>query len=186
MPVEPEIGLTRETVYDGKLFKVYRETVRLSDGRVRPREIVQHPGAVALVVVDDDSNLLLVRQYRRAVDRALLEIPAGTREKGEEPEACARREIQEETGYKAGKVEKLGGFYSAPGFCTEFLHCFLCTELSDSRLQGDEDESMELVRLSVPEALAAIASGEICDAKSICGIMLWLNRNQKSEVRSQK
>jgi ADP-ribose pyrophosphatase len=186
MPAEPEIGLTKETVYDGKLFKVYRETVRLSDGRVRPREIVQHPGAVALVVVDSGGNLLLVRQYRRAADRALLEIPAGTREQGEEPEACARREIQEETGYKAGKVEKLGGFYSAPGFCTEFLHCFLCTELSDSRLQGDEDESMELVRLSAEEALAAIASGAICDAKSICGIMLWLNKGQKSEIRNQK
>jgi ADP-ribose pyrophosphatase len=178
MPVEPEIGLTKQIVYDGKLFKVNLETVRLSDGRVRPREIVLHPGAVALVVVDGDGKLLLVRQYRRAADRALLEIPAGTREKDEEPEACARREIQEETGYKAGKIERLGGFYSAPGFCTEFLHCYLCTDLSDSRLQGDEDESMELVRLPVDEVLAAIASGEMCDAKSICGIMLWLNRGR--------
>jgi len=178
MPAEPEVGLTREIAFDGKLFKVYRETVKLHDGRVRPREIVVHPGAVALVVVDDSGKLILVRQYRRAVDRPLLEIPAGTREKDEDPEACARREIQEETGYKAGKVELLGGFYSAPGFCTEYLYCYLMTDLSDSRLQGDEDESMETVRMTVDEAMHAIDTGEICDAKSICGIMLWLNRKR--------
>jgi ADP-ribose pyrophosphatase len=178
MPAEPEVGLTREIAYDGKLFKVYKETVKLHDGRVRPREIVVHPGAVAMVVVDDAGKLILVRQYRRAIDSPLLEIPAGTREKDEDPEACARREIQEETGYKAGAVERLGGFYSAPGFCTEYLHCYLMTDLSDSRLQGDEDESMETVSMTVEEVKHAIDTGEICDAKSICGIMLWLNRKR--------
>src|SRR5947208_5665637 len=112
MALEPEIGLTKELVYDGKLFKVYRETVRLPNGKVRPREIVAHPGAVALVVVDESNRLLMVRQYRRAADGVLLEIPAGTREAGEDPESCARREVCEETGYEARSIERIGGFYS--------------------------------------------------------------------------
>ena len=177
MPIEPEIGLTKETVYDGKLFKVYRETVRLANGSVRPREIVAHPGAVALVFVDDADLLLMVRQYRHAAGKVLLEIPAGTREAGEDSETCARREVQEETGYQARKVERLGGFYSAPGFCTEFLDCYLMTDLTESPGEADEDENIEVERLSADEALARIRSGEICDAKSICGIMLWLHHN---------
>lgn len=180
MAVEPEIGLTKETVYDGKLFQVYKEMVRLPDGSVRPREIVLHPGAVALVVVDDSGRLVLVRQYRRAADRVLLEIPAGTREAGEDPLECARREIREETGYEAANVESLGGFYSAPGFCTEYLTCYLMTGLTENPAAGDEDENIEVVHLTLDEAIEAIKSGEICDAKTICGIMLW--RNVKRET----
>ena len=175
MPIEPEVGLSKETVYDGKLFKVYKETVRLPDGRERPREIVGHPGAVAMVVVDDQSRLILVRQYRRAADRALLEIPAGTREPDEDPEQCALREVREETGYEAGKVERLGGFYSAPGFCTEYLHCYLLTDLRESPGAFDEDENIEVEHLTADAALEAIRRGEICDAKSICGILMWRN-----------
>src|SRR5688500_5657767 len=129
MPIEPEVGLSKEMVYDGKLFKVVREVVRIANGNERPREIVEHPGAVALVAVDADGKLLMVRQYRRAATKVLLEIPAGTREKGEDSEACARRELIEETGYEATHVRKLGGFFSAPGFCTEYLDCYLMTGL---------------------------------------------------------
>ncbi|MBF6611752.1 MAG: NUDIX hydrolase [Chloroflexi bacterium] len=173
--MEPEVELSRETVFDGKLIKVLKEMVRLPDGNVRPREIVVHPGAVALVVVDQDEKLVLVRQYRRATDKVLLEIPAGTRESDEDAEACARREVQEEVGYAAGRVERLGGFYSAPGFCTEYLDCYLLTDLKESRLQPDDDEKIEVVKLSSEEARDAIQRGEICDAKSICGILLWLS-----------
>lgn len=179
MAIEPEVEISRETVFDGKLIKVLKEMVRLPDGNVRPREIVVHPGAVALVVVDQDEKLVLVRQYRRATDKVLLEIPAGTRESDEDAEACARREVQEEVGYAAGRVERLGGFYSAPGFCTEYLDCYLLTDLKESRLQPDDDEKIEVVKLSAEEARDAIQRGEICDAKSICGILLWL-----SSVRS--
>ncbi len=175
MSIEPEVELSRETVFDGKLIKVLKETVRLPDGNVRPREIVVHPGAVALVVVDQDEKLVLVRQYRRATDKVLLEIPAGTRENGEDAETCARREVQEEAGYSAGRVERLGGFYSAPGFCTEYLDCYLLTDLKESRLQPDDDENIEVVKLSAEEARDAIQRGEICDAKSICGILMWLS-----------
>ncbi len=176
MAIEPEIGLSIETVYDGRLIKVVREMVRIANGNERSREIVIHPGAVAMVVVDSDGKLIMVKQYRRAPDRVLLEIPAGTREKGEDAEACARREVQEETGYAAGQVEKLGGFYSAPGFCTEFLDCYLLSGLTESRGQADDDENIEIERLTLAEARAAIDRGEICDAKSICGILLWAGR----------
>ena len=175
MAIEPEVGLAEETVYDGKLFKVVKETVRLHDGRERPREIVVHPGAVALVAVDADGNLLLVRQYRRAANRVLLEIPAGTREPDESAEECARRELIEETGYRAGTVTRLGGFYSAPGFCTEFLDCFLLTDLTEETGAADEDENIELERLTIEEAISAIRRGEIQDAKTLCGLMLWMN-----------
>jgi ADP-ribose pyrophosphatase len=173
MAIEPEVGLSKETVYDGRLFKVVREQVRLANGNVRPREIVVHPGAVALVPVDDEDRILLVRQYRRAADRVLLEIPAGTREPGEDAEACALRELREETGFRAAHIERLAGFYSAPGFCTEWLECYLLTDLSEAPGEADDDENIELERLTADEAIAAITRGDICDAKSICGILLW-------------
>ena len=179
MAIEPEVELSSEIVYNGKLFKVRKEMVRLPDGNERPREIVVHPGAVALVVVDNDNKLILVRQYRRAVDSVLLEIPAGTREQGEDAEACAKREVREETGYAARNVEKLGGFYSAPGFCTEFLDCYLMTELVDDPSQADDDENIEIERLTADEALEAIWKGEIRDAKSISGILLWINKESR-------
>jgi ADP-ribose pyrophosphatase len=175
MAIEPEVGLSKETVYDGKLFKVVKEKVHIANGNERPREIVVHPGAVALVVVDNDDKIILVRQYRRAADRVLLEIPAGTREPGEDSEACARRELTEETGYEAAKVEHLGGFYSAPGFCTEYLECYLMRDLKEKRGTADDDENIEIERLTAEEAIEAIKRGEICDAKSICGILIWKN-----------
>ncbi|HEY0070203.1 MAG TPA: NUDIX hydrolase, partial [Chloroflexia bacterium] len=159
MAIEPEVGLSKETVYDGKLFKVVKEKVRLHDGRERPREIVVHPGAVALVVVDAEDRLVMVRQYRRAADSVLLEVPAGTREPGEDAETCARREVLEETGYSAGTVERLGGFYSAPGFCTEFLECYLLTGLSEGQAGGDEDENIEIELLTFEQALDTIRPG---------------------------
>lgn len=180
MAIEPEVGLSKETVYDGKLIKVVKEMVRLPDGRERPRELVLHPGAVALVVVDNEDRLVMVRQYRRAADGVLLEIPAGTREPGEDAETCARREVLEETGYSAGRVERLGGFYSAPGFCTEFLECFLLTDLSEGQAGGDEDENIEIERLTFAEVLESIRRGEIRDAKSIAGILMWHNLKGKS------
>jgi ADP-ribose pyrophosphatase len=176
MAIEPEMGISSEVVYDGRLIKVVKEKVRITNGEERWREIVVHPGAVALVVADSDDRLIMVKQYRRAADRVLLEIPAGTREKGEDSESCARREVMEETGYAAGRVEKLGGFFSAPGFCTEYLDCYLLTELTESPAQADDDENIEVARLTLDEARAAIKRGEICDAKSICGILLWAER----------
>jgi ADP-ribose pyrophosphatase len=174
MPIEPEVGLEKETIYKGKLFTVEREKVRLANGNERAREIVVHPGAVALVAVDDEGRLLMVRQYRRAADRVMLEIPAGTREPGEDAESCARRELIEETGYEASEVRKLGGFFSAPGFCTEYLHCYLMTGLRERTGLADEDENIELERLTRDELMSLISRGEIEDSKTLSGVMLWI------------
>jgi len=179
LALEAELGVSEETVYDGKLIKVVKEIVRLPDGRERPREIVRHRGAVALVPVDNEGLLVLVRQYRRAAGQVLLEIPAGTREAGEDAEACARRELVEEIGYAAGSIERLGGFYSAPGFCTEYLDCFLLTNLTEANGTADDDEDIVVARLSAEAALEAIRTGEICDAKSICGILMWMALQRK-------
>ena len=182
MPIEPEVGLSKETVFDGRLIKVIKEKVRIANGNEKFREIVVHPGAVALVVVDNEGKLIMVKQYRRAVDRVLLEIPAGTREKDEDAEACRAAGSNGRNRVCCGPVEKLGGFFSAPGFCTEYLDCYLLTDLTESPGQADDDEDIEVERLTLDQARAAIAHGEICDAKSICGILLWANRRQKSET----
>ena len=171
--------LHTDHIYSGKIISVDVEHVRLPNGREARREIVRHPGAVVLVAVDSDERLLLVRQYRRAADQVLLELPAGTREAGEAASATAGRELEEETGYRAGQITRLGGFYSAPGFCTEYLECFLCTDLSPSDAQPEDDESFEHSRLTIAELQTAIADGQIEDAKTLAGLTLYLlHRNQ--------
>jgi ADP-ribose pyrophosphatase len=166
--------LHTEHIYKGKIVSLDVEEVRLPNGREAKREIVRHPGAVVLVVVDDQERLLLVRQYRRAADRDLLELPAGTRETGEDAAVTAARELGEETGYQAAQIQRLGGFFSAPGFCAEYLECYLCTGLTESDAQPEEDESFEHSRLTVPELQAAIRRGEIEDAKTLAALTLYL------------
>ena len=149
------------------------QTVRLDDGREPVSEVVLHSPVVAMVPIDAEGQIVLVRQFRAPAAASLLEIPAGSIDAGEDIEAAAQRELQEEIGMRAGSLRRLGGFYSAPGFCTEFLHIFLCEDLSASRLEADEDEQIEVERRSLGEALAAIASGEIRDAKSVAGLLLY-------------
>lgn len=149
------------------------QTVRLDDGRTPVQEVVLHRPCVAMVPVDADGRILLVRQFRAPAAASLLEIPAGSIDEGEDIEPAAQRELQEETGMRAGSLRRLGGFYSAPGYCTEFLHVFLCEDLSASRLEADEDEQIAVQRLTLEEALAAVASGEIRDAKSVAGLLLY-------------
>ena len=177
MPQLPKL-LSSETAYTGRLFNVELDTIEMDGGIVAKREILKHPGAVCMVPIDDDGRLLLVTQYRHAAGRRLLELPAGTLERGEEPIAAVARELQEEVGRFPGSVEPLGGFYVAPGYTTEYIHLFVCTRLAHSSLEGDEDEDIKVVPTSVEDALAAIDSGEICDAKSVIGILRWL-RHQR-------
>jgi len=166
--------LSSKTAYSGKLFDVTLDEIEMPDGLVTVRETLKHPGAVALVAVTADGNLLFVTQYRHAAGRRLLELPAGTLEPGEEPAVTAVRELQEEVGMLPAKVEPLGGFYVAPGYTSEYIHLFVCTELSASVLDGDEDEDIEVEALSPAQAVAAIESGDICDAKSVVGVLRWL------------
>lgn len=172
----PELPRTISSTvgYEGHLFDVVVDTIEMEGGVVATREVLKHPGAVALVPVTDDGNLLLVTQYRHAAGGRLLELPAGTLESGEDPAEAAVRELQEEVGKAPGRLEPLGGFYVAPGYTSEYIHLFVATDLRDSRLAGDEDEDIEVEVRSASEALAAIDSGEICDAKSVIGVLRWL------------
>lgn len=165
--------LSSETVYEGRLFNVDLDRIEMDGGVIAHRETLRHPGAVAMVPVTAAGTLLLVTQYRHAAGRRLLELPAGTLENHEEPISAVSRELQEEVGFLPGRIEPLGGFYVAPGYTSEYIHLFVCSELTESRLPGDEDEDIEIEERTLAEALAAIESGEICDAKSVVGILRW-------------
>lgn len=162
--------------FSGRLLRVRVDEVAFDDGRRATREVIEHPGAVAILPWDGQ-HLSLVRQWRHAAGRALLEVPAGTLEADEEPTATAARELAEETQLTASDWEEGPAFFTAPGFCTEYLTVFLATGLQTaSDGSPEEDEQLELVRMTLPEALAAIDRREIEDAKSIVAI-LWLARH---------
>jgi ADP-ribose pyrophosphatase len=167
--------LHTEEVFRGRVVNLSVLEVRLPDGTQSQRELVKHPGAVALVALDESNDVLLVRQYRIAAEKVMLEIPAGTLDADEPPEVCAERELQEETGYRPNKLERIGGLYAAPGYTTEFIHLFLATNLQESRLDMDDDEFIEVERVPLAEAVAMIERGEIIDGKSIAGL-LWVAR----------
>jgi ADP-ribose pyrophosphatase len=166
--------LKSEVLYTGRALTIRRDHVRLPDGRETKLDIVDHGGSVIIVPVDDDGNLLFVRQYRHATGLDLLELPAGTLEAGEAPEACAGREVREETGMAAGKLELLGGFYLAPGYSTEYMHVFLATGLRPDPLQADADEFLAVERHSRSEVDSLVRQGKIPDAKSLAAF--WLAR----------
>lgn len=165
-----EKTLSSREIYSGRIIKVRVDTVSLPDGNQSFREVVEHAGAVAVVALDDDNNLVMVRQYRKPLDRVLLEIPAGTMEKDEDPLLCAQRELEEETGYLASRWKKVLSYYSAPGFTDEHLHIYLAQELSLGQTNPDPDEFMEMVRVPLEEAYRLIFTGQIADGKSIIGI----------------
>lgn len=158
--------------YQGKAFTVRQDEVRLPNGKTTHLDIVEHSGAVTILPVDGKGNIWFVRQYRHAAGFEILELPAGTLEKGEAPFDCAHREIQEEIGMKAGNIEKIGEFYLAPGYSTEFMHVYLATDLSPSSLPGDDDEFLEVEKYSIPQVFEMAQSGEIKDAKTLAILLL--------------
>lgn len=158
--------------YEGRIVNVRLDKVQLNDGRESQREVVEHAAVAAIVPVDAAGAVVLVRQYRLPAEEALLEIPAGGIDEGEEIEPAAQRELAEETGYRAGTLKRLGGFYVSPGYVTEFIHVFLATDLVEDALDGDDDEQIEVVRMPLVEAIGLIQTGGIKDAKSIVGLLL--------------
>jgi ADP-ribose pyrophosphatase len=164
-------------IYQGRVITVRKDTVRMIDGQEFQREVVAHPGAVVVIAVIGE-ELLFVRQYRYAANESLLELVAGTLEPGEDPYDTADRELQEEVGFKAGRLTKLGEFFSAPGFCTELLHLYLAEELSPSQLPCDDDEAITLERYSLPEALAMVSAGHVRDSKTLAGLLLYMQNVQ--------
>jgi ADP-ribose pyrophosphatase len=161
-----------EILVEGRAFKVRRDTLKTPDDQETGFEIVEHGGSVVIIPLDEAGNLLFVRQYRTAVGGDLLELPAGTRHDGEPFEACAAREIREETGMEAGQLQKLGEFYLVPGYSTEYMAAFLATELKENPLQADYDEFLELEKIPWKQAISMAERGEIQDAKSLAVLLL--------------
>jgi ADP-ribose pyrophosphatase len=159
-----------EEIFQGRIIKVRVDEVSLPDGSLSTREIVEHSGAVAIIALDDENNVWMVEQYRKAVEKELLEIPAGTLEEEEDPLECARRELAEETGFRAGKWEKVLSYYSAPGFCNEQLHIFIAEDLTPGETNLDADEFLRVKKVPLKEAYDLVLSGQIQDGKSIIAI----------------
>jgi ADP-ribose pyrophosphatase len=164
--------LGRRTLYRGRIVRLDLERWRAPAGLVFARENIVHPGAVAILPITAKGTFLLVRQFRSAARRVLLEIPAGTLEVGEKPLACARRELAEEIGQAARRWRKLGAIYTAPGFCSEIIHLFEATGLTPRHADPDEDEAIEVVELSRAELARAVSRGTIRDGKSLSAILL--------------
>ena len=168
-----EKTLSSRLIYDGQAVKLRVDTVQMPSGKETTREIVEHSDCVAIVAIDDNDNILLVNQFRKAVGKELLEIPAGGIDNGEGPEEAVCREMQEETGYLPRKLERLASFYSAPGYCTEYLYLYLATDLVPSQLYAEDTESISLVRVLTSEIPSLLSSDRICDGKTIAGLLAF-------------
>lgn len=171
----------RETVFKGNLIDVEVQEVYLPDGNTSKRELVYHPGAVAVIAFTDEGKMILVKQYRKALEKAIAEIPAGKLENKESPQKCAVRELEEETGLRAAVMEKLISFYTSPGFADEIVHLFKAEQLSAGSVGTDDDEFVERLDVTLEEAQKMIANGEIHDAKTAYAVQHWELLNCKSE-----
>ena len=164
--------LNSETLLQGRAFKIRRDLLKTPDGRETKFDIIEHGGSVVIIPVDAEGNLLFVRQYRHAAGSDLLELPAGTRD-GDEPfEECAAREIREETGMEAGSLQKVGEFYLAPGYSTEFMAVFIATDLKHNPLEADDDEFLSVEKIPVKKAFELAMQGEVPDAKSLAALLM--------------
>ena len=175
--------LQSETVYSGRALSVRRDRVRLAGGQEANLDVVVHSGAVTLVPFDDDGNLWMVRQYRHSAGAVLLELPAGTLEEGEAPEACAARECREEIGMAPGRLQPIGECFLAPGYSTEYMHFFLATGLSPAPLSADSDEEIAVELVRPDQVPALVASGELRDAKTLAALYLaqpWLEARRQA------
>jgi len=176
MPFE---WIRSEILLQGRAFKIRRDYLKTPDGRETKLEIVDHGGSVVIIPIDDEDNLLFVRQYRHAAGGDLLELPAGTRDEDEPFEECAAREIREETGMEAGKLQKIGEFYLAPGYSTEFMAVFLATGLKENPLQADDDEFLQVEKIPLKKAFEMAERGEVPDAKSLAALLLARSHLEK-------
>jgi len=170
--------LRSETLLKGRAFAIRRDWMKTPDGRETKFDIIEHGGSVVIVPLDSDGRLLFVRQYRHATGRDLLELPAGTLNEGEDPDVCAAREIREETGFAAGRLERLGEFFLAPGYSTEFMVVYLATDLKHDPLEADADEFLSVERIPIGRALEMARRGEMPDAKSLAALFLCEARLQ--------
>jgi len=168
-----------ETLLQGRVFKIRRDYLKTPEGRETKLEIIEHGGSVVIVPIDYEGNVIFVRQYRHATGQDILELPAGTKDNNETHEECAAREAREEIGMEAGKLEKVGDFYLAPGYSTEFMAVFIATELKENPLDPDEDEVLEVEKFSAKKVFEIAEDGKIQDAKSLAALLLAKSHLEK-------
>jgi ADP-ribose pyrophosphatase len=176
-----EKTLKTEHIYSGRIIQVQVDEVELPNGKTSTRELVKHPGAVAVIAITDDNKLVMVEQYRKPLEKVIVEIPAGKLEKGEEPALCARRELEEETGYECESLELVSSFYTSPGFADEIIHVYVAKGLKQKENAAglDEDEFVNVLEISLEEALEFIKEKRIFDAKTIFGVQYLQIANLK-------
>jgi ADP-ribose pyrophosphatase len=179
-----EKTISSDRIFEGKIINLRVDQVQLPDGKTATREIVEHPGAVVILAITANSELILVRQYRKPVNKELLELPAGKLTPGEDPLACARRELLEETGYQAGHLELISRYYTTPGFSDEVMYFYLATDLKEFKSCPDEDEFIEVERVDLFKARELVRSGQIEDAKTIIGVFSALDLYLKAKTDS--
>lgn len=167
-----EKTLKSKNIFQGRIINVREDEVELATGIVSHREIVEHPGAVAVVALTDKNEIVLIRQFRKPTEKVLIEIPAGLFNKGEDLDAAASRELKEETGYSAGKIEHAVSIYTSPGYSTELLHIFIATGLKLGRQNYEQDEHIEVELMPIQKAEDMVKEGKIQDGKTIVGIYL--------------
>jgi ADP-ribose pyrophosphatase len=166
-------------VFKGRAVNLRIDTVINADGQETTREIIEHPECIAVIPLEDNGDIVLVRQYRKAIEKELLEIPAGGIDPGEDPDTAVKRELQEEIGHIPSHVERLIGFYSSQGFCTEYLYLYLATGLKPSRLYAEDTSGIETVKIKPGQIQSLIESGDICDSKSVAGLLYYLEYRKK-------
>ncbi|TJX61439.1 NUDIX hydrolase [Soehngenia saccharolytica] len=174
-----EKTMKSERIYDGKILNLRVDTVELPDKKYSKREIVEHPGAVAIIAINENKEMIMIRQYRKAIDKILLEIPAGKLELNEEPIESAKRELKEETGYTADKIEYVMEFYTSPGFSNEKIYLFLAQGLTEGEQELEVGEYIDVEKYSLDELMKMIKLGEIVDSKTIIGISYYYNMINK-------
>lgn len=168
-----------KSIYTGRVITLNVDTVTLPNGFTVDLEVVRHPGAAAVVPLKDDGRVILIRQFRHAAGGFIYEIPAGKLHPGEDPTVCAVRELEEEVGYRAGKLDLLSSIFTAPGFTDEVIHIYKATELTVGRQQLDRDEVLEVIEMPLLEAVRMIEAGTIRDAKSIVGLQSVYLQNSR-------
>ena len=176
-----EQQLSRATVFNGKVFDVHVDKVRLENNAEVNRELVEHHGGVAVLAIDDDDNLLMVRQFRYGAQQTLLELPAGKLEQGEDPADCGLRELMEETGMAAGEYRFFAKMYPTPAYCSECIHIYLAAALTPGKQKLDDDEFLNVERVPFTKVLEMCENGEITDAKTLIGVLKYAAERRKQD-----
>lgn len=178
-----EKTISSEMIYEGRILNLRKDKVQVKDNKTSYREIVEHNGGVALAAVTPEGKMVMVRQYRKAAEKAVLEVPAGKIEKDEDHRLTAERELREETGYSAGKIEHITSFYSSIGYSTEVIYLYYATELTPGETDFDDNESIEILEYDLKELKEMVFSGAIEDAKTIAAILLVESIMEREKIR---